>query len=53
MLTQAQSYKRGPLEPSPADRRCQARRGSLLAIASARNLPAAVVTWWLQATAST
>ena len=38
MVTQAQSYHRCPLAPSPADSRCQARLGSRAASSSARTV---------------
>jgi 2-keto-3-deoxy-galactonokinase len=53
MSTSAQSYQRSPFAPTPALSRFQARAGNLRDRALAGCLPASVVTWWSQATAST
>src|SRR3954451_4057460 len=56
-VAHAQSYSRGPLVPSPADRRRQAEASSPCMIASAvpdtSGLPSQDVNWWVDATPST
>src|SRR3954470_6639122 len=49
----AQSYRRGPLAPGPAEIRCQAELGSRTARSIARRGPMPVVNRWDLATAST
>src|SRR5689334_11975737 len=56
-VAHAQSYSRGPLVPSPAERRCQAEASSPSMISSAvpdtTGLPSQELNGWVDATPST